>query len=319
MPTHKPTQTLFIVFALAISVVSQTVWAQEDSTNSPESTSSNDTGTETTTETSTETKEGTDSNETTPMIHTEGIHAKDLPVPTDTVIDIDNANKTVENPAPDASENPTAEEPEPVKPKKDWKATETDTGLILRPQLSAVALSAQDMTKMGYQIGGHVGWHKNTNLKFLHVGTYHRSRLMVAPILGTVQGWETRLGSVMGAKLTVVEMEAGLDAIQHRVGIPEKNVYFANSYGVAVPVKVLINSSLVKVKVGVEPRWYLVGDRPVVEDWKTHNRSSLFGIPFMGNEFLWTAGVRTGIFGLSYDTLYMEGGTLRTLSIGLQR
>ena len=314
MRTQNFIQTLLTIFALTISVVSKTVWAQEDSTDA-DSTSSDDTGNDSTTDTT----DGADSTVSTPVINTEGVENKDVPVPTETVIDIDEATKTVENSTPETSEDSTTEESAPVKPKKDWKVTETDTGFILRPQLSAVALSAQDMTKLGYQIGGHVGWHKNTNLKFLHVGTYHRSRLMVAPILGTVQGWETRLGSVMGAKLTIVEMEAGLDAIQHRVGIPEKNVYFANSYGVAVPVKVLINSSLVKVKVGVEPRWYLVGDRPVVEDWKTHNRSSLFGIPFMGNEFLWTAGLRTGIFGLSYDTLYMEGGTLRTISIGLQR
>ena len=192
------------------------------------------------------------------------------------------------------------------------------SGLILRPQVGVTNLGIGNESFSGYHAGLHLGTRKSTEIQLLSAGVYHRSRILILPTVGKVNGLDARMGGVVGLKVTGLEVETGVDFLRHSLNSPEGYMNFDPAYGVAVPVKALFVSKMIKVKAGVEPRWYVTEGRTPV-DWTTHSATEKFPIPLIGDEFSWNVGLRIGLMGMSYNQLYMNGGTERVISLGLQR
>ena len=189
-------------------------------------------------------------------------------------------------------------------------------GLIFRPQIGLTTLSGNEETYAGYHAGLHVGYHKYYKLKLANIGWYTRTRGLMLPTFGEVNGSEMRFGSFVGVKLTAIEAETGIDILRHSMTVRGGHLDFAPDVGIAVPVKALIVFDDFKIKAGVEPRRYLGNARTSV-DWE----QQAFSTPLSGviDEFSWNVGARVGLIGLSYDQLHMNGGVQRIISIGLQR
>ncbi len=196
--------------------------------------------------------------------------------------------------------------------------TEEDFGLIFRPQFGFTTLQVTDEAYSGFHAGLNIGYKKYHRLQLANIGVYTRSRALFLPTLGEVNGSDLRIGAVGGVKLSALELEAGADLLRHSVGVSGTDVDYGPSIGLATPIQALVNFEDLKLKVEIEPRWYIDRSRdPII--WEEHKDLTLLPIQAIGQEFAWAVGARLGWFGLSYEQLHMNGGIQRTISWGLQR
>jgi hypothetical protein len=205
-----------------------------------------------------------------------------------------------------------------------WKKYKEEKNIIFRPEfgMTSLNLDTEDQAVNGLSVGLSVGNEKTKRLKAANVGVYNRTRLYGSAGMGaSMNSYDFRMGSVLGVKVLNAELEAGLDLLRHMANSGQTDgVDFAASNGFGVPVQALIISDLVKVKVGVEPRWYFDGQpRTPVVDWASHPSTESLPLAPIGDEFAWTVGFRSGFFGLSYEQLLMNGGVQHTVLFGLQR
>ncbi len=205
-----------------------------------------------------------------------------------------------------------------------WKKYKEEKNIIFRPELGMTSLNMEgpDPSVSGLSVGLSVGNEKTKRLKAANVGVYNRTRVYgSAGLGGSMSSYDLRMGSVLGVKVLHAEVEAGLDLLRHMANSGSTDgVDFAASNGFGVPVQALIISDLVKVKVGVEPRWYFNGQpRQGVTDWASYPSTENLPMAPIGDEFAWTVGFRSGFFGLSYEQLMMNGGVQHTVLFGLQR
>lgn len=196
--------------------------------------------------------------------------------------------------------------------------TEDDFGLIFRPQLGFTTLQVTNDSYSGFHAGLNLGYKKYHRLKLANIGVYTRSRALFLPTIGDLDGSELRIGAVGGLKLSAFELEAGADLIRHSIGVAGTAIDYDPAIGIATPIQALINFEDVKVKVELEPRWYIGNSRKAIV-WEEHKDVTMLPIQGAGDEFSWTVGARLGWFGLSYEQLHMNGGIQRVISWGLQR
>ena len=205
-----------------------------------------------------------------------------------------------------------------------WNKYKEEHNIIFRPEFGMTSLNMEgaDPSVSGLSVGLSVGNEKTKRLKAANVGVYNRTRFYgSAGMGGSMNSYDLRMGSVLGVKVLHAEVEAGLDLLRHMANSGSTDgVDFVASNGFGVPVQALIISDLVKFKVGVEPRWYFDGQpRQGVVDWASYPSTENLPMAPIGDEFAWTVGFRSGLFGLSYEQLMMNGGVQHTVLFGLQR
>jgi hypothetical protein len=132
--------------------------------------------------------------------------------------------------------------------------------------------------------------------------------------MGVLGGWgsETRAGTFLGVRRTLIGLEVGVDFFRN--DYLGEEISLVDSLGVDVPLTVKIGPKLLQGVATVAPAFGMDPERRV--DWTT---TSAFGI---GDEFEWAVGVELGLpivgVSVSYKERIVADAQIRSLQFGLE-
>lgn len=184
---------------------------------------------------------------------------------------------------------------------KEWQSQP-----FVRPAVGASSWSSNGQTAAAATVGVRAGinyWEQGRKVPKLT----GQARVAGDYLLSAsdVSGWEVRVGNFIGPTWRHVGLSFGPDLFHNQYTVA--GTVLAPVTGLAAPLIGSAQQGAVSAYVGLEPSWYMVGERPGV-DWAEDD------VPFgFGDEFRYLAGASVAIselrVGVNYQYRITSGGT----------
>ena len=184
---------------------------------------------------------------------------------------------------------------------REWKSQP-----FVRPAVGASSWTSNGQTAAAASVGLRAGlnyWERGRGVPRLTGQARVAGDYLVSA--SDLSGWEVRAGNFIGPSWRAVGLRIGPDLFHNQYVVG--STVLAPVTGLAIPLVASAQKSGLSAYVGLEPSWYLSGDRPGV-NWA--NGSQPFGF---GDEFRYLAGASVGVgdlqVGVNYQYRMTSGGT----------